>query len=388
MKTVLISGASVAGLTLAFWLRRHGYAPTVVERAPTLRPGGQALDVRGVALDVLERMDLLAAAREARTRMRGMTMLDGDGNEVWRSTEMALSSGRFDTDDIELLRDDLTELLFGRTRGDVEYLFGDSIATLDEDPDGGGVRVGFERGPARAFDLVVGADGMHSRVRRLAFGEEERYIRHLGPHVAVFSTDNFMGLDNWQVWLDDGTATYCAYPVRDNTEIRVLLGFRSDPPGQAPSAELAYDHRDIEQQKSLIAAGFAHVGGDGPRLLEGMWASSDFYLDAAAQIRMDHWSRGRVALVGDAAHSPSLLSGQGTSLALVGGYVLADELGKVKDGDRRATGGGDHRAAFTRYEKRLRPFVEINQALATENSGAPASEESIERAKSAISLDS
>jgi 2-polyprenyl-6-methoxyphenol hydroxylase-like FAD-dependent oxidoreductase len=391
MKTVLISGASVAGLTLAHWLRRRGYAPTVVERAPALRPGGQALDVRGVALDVIDRMGLLAEARAARTRMGGMTMLDGDGKEVWRSTEMTLSSGRLDSDDIELLRDDLTELLYGRTREGVEYLFGDSIATLDDEGDGegdgdertSGVRVSFERAPARTFDLVIGADGLRSKVRQLAFGDEGcddgRYIRTLGPHVAVFSTDNFVNLDNWQVWLDDGTATYCLYPVRDNSEIRATLGFRSEPP--------AYDHRDIEQQKALVAGGLGHLGGDTPQLLKGMWAASDFYFDAVAQVRMDHWSRGRCALVGDAGYSPSLLSGQGTSVALVGAYVLADELGKVLDGGEEGVGGG-HRSAFARYEERLRPFVELNQALAIENSGSRAAEESIERAKNAISLDS
>lgn len=408
MKTVLISGASVAGLTLAHWLRRRGYAPTVVERAPALRPGGQALDVRGVALDVIDRMGLLEDARAARTRMGGMTMLDGDGKEVWRSTEMTLSSGRLDSDDIELLRDDLTELLYGRAREGVEYLFGDSIATIEDEGDGGygeaggdgeavggdrdgrrapGVRVGFEHAPARTFDLVIGADGLRSKVRQLAFGDEGcdegRYIHPLGPHVAVFSTDNFVNLDNWQVWLDDGTATYCLYPVRDNSEIRATLGFRSEPP--------AYDHRDIEQQKALVAGGLGHLGGDTPQLLKGMWAATDFYFDAVAQVRMDHWSRGRCALVGDAGYSPSLLSGQGTSVALVGAYVLADELGKVLDaaGDAAGDGvGGGHRTAFARYEERLRPFVELNQALAIENSGSRAAEESVERAKNAISLDS
>lgn len=199
------------------------------------------------------------------------------------------------------------------------------------------------------------------------------------PHVAVFSTDNFVNLDNWQVWLDDGTATYCLYPVRDNSEIRATLGFRSEPP--------AYDHRDIEQQKALVAGGLGHLGGDTPQLLKGMWAASDFYFDAVAQVRMDHWSRGRCALVGDAGYSPSLLSGQGTSVALVGAYVLADELGKVLEGAGGGVGVG-HRAAFARYEERLRPFVELNQELAIENSGSRAAEESIERAKNAISLDS
>ncbi|WP_328389709.1 FAD-dependent monooxygenase [Streptomyces sp. NBC_00400] len=368
MKTVLISGASVAGLTTAYWLRRRGYAPTVIERAPGIRPGGHAIDVRGVALDVLERMGLLAEAQHARTRMRGMSMHDRDGNELWRSTEMTFSSGRLDSGDIELLREDLTQLLYRQVRDGVEYVFNDSLVTLDQGPHG--INAGFESGRRRTFDLVVGADGLHSKVRQLAFGEERRFIHHLGPHLAVFSTDNFLNLDNWQVWLQDDTAGYCVYPVRDNTEIRAMLGFVSDP--------LDHDHRDTERQKSLLAERMSHLGGDTPRLLKAMWGAPDFYFDAMAQIHMDHWSDGRTVLIGDAGYCPSPLSGQGTSLALVGAYVLADELARAD---------GDHRTALPRYEERLRPFVGLNQALATENSGGMASEESVERAKNAFSLD-
>lgn len=368
MKTVLISGASVAGLTAAYWLRRRGYAPTVVERAPGIRPGGHAIDVRGVALDVLERMDLLVPAQGARTQMRGMSMHDGAGNELWRSTEHTLSSGRLVSEDIELLREDLTGLLYRAVREDVEFLFHDSLAALDQGPNG--VRAEFERGAPRTFDLVVGADGLHSAVRRLTFGPEHQFLHPLGAHVAVFSTDNFLGLDNWQVWLQDETASSCVYPVRDNTELRVTLGFRSEP--------IVYHHRDVEQQKSLLNERMSHLGGDTPRLLRAMWPAPDFFFDSMAQVTLDRWARGRAVLVGDAGYCPSPLTGQGTSLALVGAYVLADELDRAD---------GDHRVALPRYEERLRPFVTLNQALATENPGAQASEDSLDRAKRAISLD-
>lgn len=367
MKTALISGAGVAGLTAAHWLRRRGYAPTVVEQAPAPRPGGQALDVRGVALDVLDRMDLLDRARRKRTAMRGMTMLDADGGELWRSTEMALSSGRFDSGDVELLRDDLTDLLRDRARDGVEHVFGDAVTALAQDDRG--VRVTFRRGEPRVFDLVVGADGLHSAVRRLAFGPEERFLHHLGSYVAVFSTENFLDLDNWQVWLRGDTATYCAYPAHGNTELRATLGFTSDP--------LDHDRHDVEWQKALMAERLGDLGWETPRLLKAMWASSDFYFDAMAQVRADTWSHGRVVLLGDAAHCPSPLSGQGSSLALVGAYVLADELGAADDPG----------AALARYERRVRPFAELNQALATENPGQGASEESVERAKHAFDLD-
>ncbi|POX41403.1 hypothetical protein C3486_09210 [Streptomyces sp. Ru73] len=367
MKTVLVSGAGIAGLATAHWLRRRGFAPTVVERAPAIRPGGQAIDVRGVALDVLDRMDLLADARRLRTRMRGMSMLDGAGEELWRSTEMTYSSGRLDSDDIELLRDDLTGLLHGRADEGVEYLFGDSLASLQEEPDG--VRAAFESGGSRTFDLVIGADGLHSTVRRLSFGPEERFLRHLSAYVAVFSTGNFLGLDDWQVWLQDGDATYCVYPARGNGELRATLGFRSAP--------LAFDHRDTEHQKALFQERLGHLGWETPKLLAAMWQAPDFYCDAMAQVRLDRWSTGRVALVGDAGYCASPLSGQGTSLALVGAYVLADELGRT---------GDDHQGAFGRYEARMRPFVARNQALVPDDAG-PAGEEAIERAKNAIALD-
>ena len=360
---VLISGASVAGPTLAYWLRHHGVTPTVVERAPAPRLGGQALDVRGAALTVVERMHLIERLRALRTDMRGSSVVDGAGNELHRTTEFAPSSGRLDSDDVEVLRDDLTGLLVERTAG-VEYVYGDTITALRQDGDG--VDVTFAHGAPRRFDLVVGADGLHSTVRRLAFGPEEQFAHHLGMYLAVFTADNVLGLDRWQVWLRDDTAGAGIYTARDNTELRVNVGFMSE--------RLDYDHRDLDAQRRLVAERTAGLGWEIPRLLKAMWQAPDFYFDAMAQIRMETWSQGRVTLLGDAGYCASPMSGQGTSLALVGAYVLAEEIAR------------DPAAAFDRYEARMRPFAEQNQALATENPGFPAAEESIERAKHAIAL--
>ncbi|GGK72142.1 hypothetical protein Sme01_08450 [Sphaerisporangium melleum] len=368
MTTVLISGASVAGPALAYWLHRHGLTPTIVERAPALRAGGQAIDVRGAALDVAARMDLLEPLRAVRTRTRGMSVLDADGNEIMRSTEHAYSSGRLDGDDIEVLREDLVGLLYERTAGSAEYMFDDSITAIEQDEQG--VRVEFERSGSRRFDLVVGADGLDSTVRRLAFGPESHFAHHLGTYLAVFTAENFLGLADWQVWIRDGDAGAGLYPARDNTELRVNLGFTSGP--------LDHDHRDPGAQRALLAERLGSMRWEIPRLLKAMWQAPDFYFDAMAQIRLDSWSRGRVTLVGDAGYCASPLSGQGTSLALVGAYVLAAEL---------AAADGDHRRAFVEYERRMRPFAEANQALATENPGGPASPESVDAAKNAISLD-
>ncbi|RAJ70348.1 2-polyprenyl-6-methoxyphenol hydroxylase-like FAD-dependent oxidoreductase [Streptomyces sp. Amel2xB2] len=385
MQTVLVSGAGVAGVALAAQLRRHGVAVTVVERAPGLRPGGHAIDVRGVALDVLDRIGVLAEARRMRTRTRGMTMLDGDGEELWSSTEFALSSGPLGdgTDDVELLREDLVRLLYGRARDGVEYVFGDRVTALDQDD--AAVHVAFECGAPRSFDVVVGADGLHSGVRRLAFGAEEEFLSPLGAQVAVYTAENFLGLEDWQVWCGEDDTTFCLYPVRGNSELRVTAGFAvpgtsgRDGTGGTSGTRVPGD-RDTARQKAFVAERMGRLRWETPALLKAMDEAPDFYCDAMAQVHMDRWSRGRVTLLGDAGYCPSPLSGQGTSLALAGAHVLADEIATA--------GGGDPARALASYEERMRPFAEINQALATAHSGRGMPDGSaMDEAKNALSLD-
>ncbi|MBZ5712235.1 FAD-dependent monooxygenase [Nannocystis pusilla] len=342
---ILISGASIAGPALAYWLRRHGFHPTVVERAPAIRGGGQAIDVRGAALDVVERMGLLAQVRGASTRMRGMSFVDAEGRELMRTTEATLTGGKLDSPDVELMRDDLARLLYDATRDDVEYVFDDTITALAQDDDGVDVR--FARGEPRRFDLVIGADGLHSTTRRLVFGEESRFIRHLGTWLAIFSVENFLELDHWQVFHDTDEAMVGIYSARDNREARAMLGFSSPP--------LEFDPRDVARQQQLVAERLAGVGWVAPRLLAAMATAPDFYFDSMSQIELERWSQGRVALVGDAACCSSPMSGQGSSVALVGAYVLAGEL---------AAAGGDHRRGFAGYEAALRGYVAQNQQLA------------------------
>jgi 2-polyprenyl-6-methoxyphenol hydroxylase-like FAD-dependent oxidoreductase len=369
-KTVLISGASIAGPALAYWLARNGFAPTIVERAPGPRPGGQAIDIRGKALAVVERMGLLDRARALRTRMKGVSLQDALGNEVWRSKEKTVSGGRFDNDDVELLRDDLSGLLLGAIP-DCEMLFGDSISALDDGPEG--VEVRFRNRASRRFDLVLAADGVHSNVRRLVFGAEGPLLKPLGMGLAIFSTGNYLGLQDWQIAFRDEQRGfgYLLYPVRGNSEIRINIGF---------AAGLDDDrYGDIEAQKALVAEKSAGWGWEVPRFVERMWRAPDFYFGALAQTVMARWSKGRVALVGDAGYCPSPFSGQGTSLALVGAYVLADELGKS---------GGDHVTAFETYESRMRPYVRKNQALAWRDRSAPQeqAEAMLDEAKNVIDL--
>lgn len=343
---VLISGAGIAGVSLAYWLRHRGFAPTVVERAPEIRAGGYKVDIRGAALQVVERMGLLEEIRTMRTDVRSGSVVNAAGKRV-ASMDGDTFGGRVH-DDAELLRGDLHRLLYERTKDEVEYLFDDSIASLEQTDDG--VRVTFERGPTREFDLVVGADGMRSATRALVFGPDERFVRDMGYYVSVFTVPNHLNLDREELTYVSPGRTALTYSTAREAGAKAMLLFSSDP--------LSYDHRDRAQQERLLADAYAGEGWEVPRLLDGVHASPDFLFDSLSQVHMDRWSSGRVVLLGDAAYCASPASGQGTSLALVGAYVLAEEL---------AATGGDHMTAFDAYERELRPFVHENQKLGPAN---------------------
>ncbi|GAB7185437.1 FAD-dependent monooxygenase [Kitasatospora sp. Ki12] len=345
--SVLVSGAGIAGTALAYWLERYGFRVTVVERAPELRGGGQPVDIRGDALRVVERMGLLAEVRARRTGLRGMSLVDGDGRELKRTTEWTASGGPVGGPDVEILRDELAELIAGAAGPGVEYRFGDSIDTLVQYGDG--VQVRFRGGAEQSFDLVVGADGLHSNTRRLVFGPEADYLHPINTYIAGWSVPNHLGLDRWEVIHASGAGWHCmAMTVRDNTELRVFVGFATDEPLDRMLP------RDRTEQRRLVADRCAHLRWEVPRFLEAMWETEAFHYDVVAQIRMDRWSNDRVALLGDAGYCCSPFTGQGTSVALTAAYVLAGEL--------RAA-GGDHRAAFPAYERRLRDHVAANQAI-------------------------
>lgn len=344
MKTVLITGASIAGPVLAWWLERFGFAPTLVEKAPAPRPGGHAIDIRGAALDVVRVMGLADAITARRTRMTGVSRLDAAGEEIWRSEEMTISGGSFGKEAVEILRDDLSQIVVGALPDHVERIYGDSVVSLAEDAHG--VAVTFEKSADRRFDLVIGADGLASAMRKMVFGPDDGFIRSFDVVLAPYTAPNILGLKDWQLTFDVGQDSCMIYTAPDNQALRVCFRF---------GAKLEDVPTDRAAQIALVRKNCAHMGWEVPRLLDAMEEARDFYLGPIAQVKMDHWTRGRVALVGDAAYCPSPFTGQGTSLAIVGGYVLAWEL---------AQSPRDHARAFASYESRMRPFVDVNQAIA------------------------
>ena len=344
--SVLISGAGLGGPALAYWLRRYGFQPTVVERAPALRDGGYKVDVRGAATEVLKRMGVYPAARDLDTGMRHITYVKRDGSPI-AVLDADLLMGRRG-DDIEIMRTDLTRVLYDATRSDVEYVFGDAIASMTEVADG--MQVTFCNGAPRTFALVVGADGLHSATRRMALGRTS--LSHLGAYISIFTVPNHLRLDREEVMYSEPGRLVFAYSTGPDDAAKAGFTFASEP--------LDYDRRDVAAQKQLVKAAFAGSGWEVPRLLSALDAADDFYLDSLSQVELPRWSAGRVALIGDAAHCPAPASGQGTSLALVGAYVLAGEL---------AAASGEHGRAFPAFEAAMRPYVEKNVAFGKKMAG-------------------
>ncbi|GGQ04220.1 FAD-dependent monooxygenase [Streptosporangium pseudovulgare] len=326
--TVLISGASIAGPALAYWLTRYGCAVTVVERAPSLRPGGQAVDFKGESqLSVLRRMGILEEVRRHQTGGTDQDIVDAAGRRL------AVLPGEFTGGDVEILRGDLSALLYERTAGRCEYVFGDSITSLTETAEG--VHATFERGAPRTFDLVVGADGIHSNVRRLAFGPESEYVRFLGYHYALAD-----------LGADLGTGMY-----NEPGRMASLGGPKSPAFFVFASPRLDYDRYDVAAQKRILADAYRDAGWRVPEILARLPHARELYLDSISRVHIDRYASGRVVLLGDAAYG-NTLGGFGTGLAVVGAYVLAGEL---------ALAGGDHRAGFRGYEELLRGYAKVTR---------------------------
>jgi 2-polyprenyl-6-methoxyphenol hydroxylase-like FAD-dependent oxidoreductase len=346
-QTVLVSGASIAGLACAHWLRRNGFSVTIIEIAAGPRQGGQAVDLRGAGRTVMERMGMLDDARRISLDQAGMSWVDARGR-----ARAAIPADAFDGEgfisEIEILRGDLVGLLSGDLDDEVEWIFDDTIIDLEQDMHG--IDVTFRHAPARRFDFVIGADGLHSAVRSIGFASEESVVESLGLSTAWFTAPAFVGLDDWyQLYNHPGGLVVSVRPGRDPSESKAALSFRHRPEESVNSRG-----HDRTSQIALLEDRFAGVGWLTPDLLAAAHSAPDFAFDSLGKAKLERWWHGRIALIGDAAACPTPLSGLGTSVALVGAYVLAGELGSRTD----------HRAAFAAYDRIVRPYAEKAQKLA------------------------
>jgi 2-polyprenyl-6-methoxyphenol hydroxylase-like FAD-dependent oxidoreductase len=334
---ILISGASIAGPALAYWLGVHGRRTTVVERADRLRGEGQNIDIRGAAREVVRRMGIEDAIRAAGTGERGTRFVDARGR-IKASFPAARSDTGGATAELEILRGELSRIVTGRTGDRTEYVFGDHITALDQDDDG--VTVSFARGPDRRFAYVVLAEGMRSRTRELVFGDEPG-VRFLGMYTAYFSIARRPSDPAWWQWFNAPGGRNVGLRPDNLGTMRATLSFRSEPRG--------YEDLPVAEQKQLLHRVFRDAGWQAPRVLAEM-DDADLYFENLGQVHAPRWHRGRIALLGDAAWCASPISGMGTSLALVGAYVLAGEM----TGNPEAFGG---------YERIMRPYVDQAQRL-------------------------
>ena len=365
---VVVSGASFAGLATAFWMNRLGYRVTVVEVGKGLKTGGSPVDIKEGTVDIMKRMGLLERIQASSLKAKAVDFLDVEGVRIARMP--AQSGGAQGTNpEYEIERDALLHMMFEEVKSDVEFLFDDSIARLEETADE--VAVTFKSGRQRSFSLLFGCDGNHSSVRRMCFGEESAYSHFLQNYFSITIVDKLL--------IEEDTAQMYNVPGKVvmlnayNNKTDIIFCFYSEK-------EVPYSYRDQEEQRGIILQQFGGEGWRTRELLEELSRCRDFYFDKMCQIRMPSWTKGRVALVGDAGYCASPAAGMGGSLAIVGATALVDAFQKHP---------GSFEAAFREYNDSLRPFVEDVQAQAV-NFGlemfVPRSEDALQRRNAHFSV--
>jgi 2-polyprenyl-6-methoxyphenol hydroxylase-like FAD-dependent oxidoreductase len=342
---IIINGIGIGGPTLAYWLSKSGHDVTLVEEAPQLRRGGYIVDFWGLGYDIAEKMGLIPRIRELGYQVKDVRFVDQRGRRSGGfSVDVfgRLTGGRFTS----VRRSDLSAVIYQALDDQVERIFGDSIARIDDV--GQCVQVSFDNAAPRTVDLVIGADGLHSRVRQLAFGPKTEFELSLGYHVAAFEVEGYRPRDEL-VYVSHGVPgrQISRFSMREDKTL-FLFVFRDE---YLPRGNVSTE----QESKAVLKSVFAGVGWECSEILAAMEKASGIYFDQVSQIRMGRWTTGRTALIGDAAACVSLLAGEGSGLAMIQAYVLAGGL---------RVSGGDHRVAFGRYQDRMMPFVKRKQSSA------------------------
>jgi 2-polyprenyl-6-methoxyphenol hydroxylase-like FAD-dependent oxidoreductase len=341
---IAINGAGIAGPALAYWLLHHGHEPVLIEKASAPRTGGYVIDFWGAGYDIAEKMGILPRLLDLGYQVGEVRFVDADGRKSGGfSTDVftRMTGDRFTS----LQRSDLAATIYSAVEGKVETVFGDGIASIEEAADR--VHVGFDHAAPRDFDLVIGADGLHSRVRSLTFGQEAGFERFLGYHVAAFELTGYRPRDEL-TYVSQALAgrQVSRFSKRDDRTL-FMFCYREKKPAPVPE--------DDAGRRAALRREFADMKWEVPAVLDAMDDVENIYFDRVSQIEMPRWTKGRAALIGDAAACVSLLAGEGCGLAMTEAYVLAGEIGRA---------GNDHAAAFARYEERMRPFLAAKQATA------------------------
>ncbi len=336
---ILVSGASIAGLTLVYWLKQYGFEVTVIERADELRLGGQNIDVKGPAWEIVKKMGLEQKIKEANTTEVGIRFVNTRNRTI---AEFAKDDALSMTQELEILRGDLVSILYEEVKEGTEFHFGDSIEALTQNDEGALVK--FKSGLESNFDLVIIAEGIGSKTRQLVFGNEVQF-RYLGVYTAYFTAPKAATDSEWARWCNATDGIVFLIRPDNHGTTRACVNFRVP--------ERGYEKIPIQEQKQLLIDKIKHVAWEAPRLIEAIRQSDDFYMERLSQVKATHWHHGRVAMIGDAAYCVTPIGGVGTDLAITGAYVIAGELSNNRD----------YQQAFEAYENRLRPYVTKVQKL-------------------------
>ena len=347
-KSVLISGSGIAGLTTAWWLKKYGFNPTIIEHASGLRKGGYMIDFWGVGYDITEKMGLLEELKRAHYEIAKLAFVNEENKKVGGFNIRKMRK-RLNFRHVNLLRSDLEQILYNHVKDKVNILYNLSIDSIEQSEKD--ISVKLSDGSTKTFDYIVGADGQHSNVRNLLFGPEHQFEKFLGYYTASYTLDNFLDEDRIFYSYTIPKTQIGLYSIRGN-RIATFFIWRSH--------QLEYPHHDVERKKRILRETFQNIKWYTPDLLNALDKTADFYFDAVSQIDMNQWYNNRVVLVGDACQCVSLIAGEGSGLAMAGSYILAGEL---------KASNGDHQLAFENYQKKMKPEIVRKQAMAQDFAG-------------------